>query len=42
MYHLQGRPIKDVALEMERTEGSVQKLLARALICLQSILKGLL
>jgi RNA polymerase sigma-70 factor (ECF subfamily) len=39
LHHLQGRPIKDVALEMQRTEDSIKKLLARALIRLQSALR---
>ena len=40
LHHLQGQPIKDVALAMNRTEDSIKKLLARALIRLQSALKG--
>ena len=40
LYHLQGRSIKDVALEMGRTEDSIKKLLARALMRLQSALRG--
>jgi RNA polymerase sigma factor (sigma-70 family) len=40
LHHLQGQPIKDVALEMDRTEDSIKKLLARALIRLQTTLKG--
>jgi RNA polymerase sigma-70 factor (ECF subfamily) len=41
LHHLQGRPIKDVALAMNRTEDSIKKLLARALIRLQSELRSL-
>jgi RNA polymerase sigma-70 factor (ECF subfamily) len=40
LYHLEERPIKDVALEMNRSEDSVKKLLARALIRLQTALRG--
>ena len=39
LHHLQGRPIKDVAHAMHRTEDSIKKLLARALIRLQSTLR---
>jgi RNA polymerase sigma-70 factor (ECF subfamily) len=41
LFHLEGRPIKDVALKMNRTEDSIKKLLARALMSLQSALRGL-
>jgi RNA polymerase sigma-70 factor (ECF subfamily) len=39
LYHLQGRPVKQVAAAMDRTEDSVKKLLARALISLQTSLR---
>jgi RNA polymerase sigma-70 factor (ECF subfamily) len=42
LHHLQGRPIKDVAAAMNRTEDSIKKLLARALIRLQSELRSLI
>jgi RNA polymerase sigma-70 factor (ECF subfamily) len=40
LYHLQRKSIKDVAMEMDRTEDSIKKLLARALISLQTALRG--
>jgi RNA polymerase sigma-70 factor (ECF subfamily) len=40
LYHLQSRPIKEIARQMDRTEDSVKKLLARALIQLQTTLKS--
>jgi RNA polymerase sigma-70 factor (ECF subfamily) len=41
LFHLEGRPIKEVALKMDRTEDSIKKLLARAMMRLQSALRGL-
>jgi RNA polymerase sigma-70 factor (ECF subfamily) len=40
-YHLEGRSIKEVATHMKRTEDSIKKLLARALMSLQTTLRGL-